>query len=64
LTHASRAAGRGLRGALDGAPMALVSSWRRGYLPGFVALVAVVGFNASTSRLIQVHIIEAFVSFH
>ena len=37
---ASRVAAAGLLGAALAAPMALVSSWRRGYLPGFVALVA------------------------
>ena len=39
---ASRVAAAGLLGAALAAPMALVSSWRRGYLPGIVALMAVV----------------------
>ena len=39
---ASRIAAAGLLGAALAAPMALVSSWRRGYLPGIVALMAVV----------------------
>jgi ABC-2 type transport system permease protein len=39
---ASRVAAAGLLGAALAAPIALVSSWRRGYLSGFVALVAVV----------------------
>jgi ABC-2 type transport system permease protein len=39
---ASRVAAAGLLGATLAAPMALVSSWRRGYLPGIVALMAVV----------------------
>ena len=38
---ASRVAA-GLLGAALATPMALVSSWRRGYLPGIVALIAVV----------------------
>jgi ABC-2 type transport system permease protein len=42
LQMASRAAAVGLLSAALAAPMALISSWRRGYLPGFVALVAVV----------------------
>jgi hypothetical protein len=42
LQTASQVAAVGLLGAVLAAPMALVSSWRRGYLPGFVALVAVV----------------------
>ena len=42
LQTAFRVAAVGLLGAALAAPMALVSSWRRGYLPGFVALVAVV----------------------
>jgi ABC-2 type transport system permease protein len=42
LQTASRVAVVGVLGAALAAPMALVSSWRRGYLPGFVALVAVV----------------------
>jgi ABC-2 type transport system permease protein len=33
-------AAAGLLGAALAAPMALVSSWRRGYLPGFVGLLA------------------------
>jgi ABC-2 type transport system permease protein len=37
---ASRVAAAGLLGAALAAPMALVSSWRRGYLPGIVALMA------------------------
>ena len=37
---ASRIAAAGLLGAASAAPMALVSSWRRGYLPGIVALMA------------------------
>ena len=39
---ASRVAAAGLLGEALAAPMALVSSWRRGYLPGIVALMAVV----------------------
>ena len=39
---ASRIAVAGLLGAALAAPMALVSSWRRGYLPGIVTLLAVV----------------------
>ena len=39
---ASRVAAAGLLGAALAAPMALVSSWRRGYLPGIIALVALV----------------------
>jgi len=39
---ASRVAAAGLLGAALAAPMALISSWRRGYLPGIVALMAVV----------------------
>ena len=39
---ASRVAAAGLLGAALAAPMALVSSWRRGYLPGIVALMALV----------------------
>jgi ABC-2 type transport system permease protein len=39
---ASRVAAAGLLGAVLAAPMALVSSWRRGYLPGIVALMALV----------------------
>ena len=39
---ASRVAAAGLLGAALAAPLALVSSWRRGYLPGIVALMAVV----------------------
>ena len=39
---ASRVAAAGLLGAALAAPMALVSSWRRGYLPGIIALIAVV----------------------
>ena len=39
---ASRVAAAGLLGAALAAPLALVSSWRRGYLPGIVALLAVV----------------------
>ena len=39
---ASRVAAAGLLGAALAAPIALVSSWRRGYLPGIVALLAVV----------------------
>jgi ABC-2 type transport system permease protein len=39
---ASRVAAAGLLGAALAAPMALISSWRRGYLPGIVALLAVV----------------------
>ena len=39
---ASRIAVAGLLGAALAAPMALVSSWRRGYLPGIVTLIAVV----------------------
>jgi ABC-2 type transport system permease protein len=42
LETAFRVAAVGLLSAVLAAPMALVSSWRRGYLPGFVALVAVV----------------------
>lgn len=49
LTFDAAAAGMASRAALAGllcaaltAPLALVSSWRRGYLPGFVALLAVV----------------------
>jgi len=42
IQTASRVAAAGLLGAALAAPMALVSSWRRGYLPGFVALVALV----------------------
>jgi ABC-2 type transport system permease protein len=42
LQMASRVAAVGVLGAVLAAPMALVSSWRRGYLSGFVALVAVV----------------------
>ena len=42
LQTASRVAAAGLLGAVLAAPMALVSSWRRGYLPGFVALVTLV----------------------
>jgi ABC-2 type transport system permease protein len=42
LQMVSRVAAVGVLGAVLAAPMALVSSWRRGYLPGFVALVAVV----------------------
>ncbi len=42
LETASRVVAAGLLGAALAAPMALVSSWRRGYLPGFVALVALV----------------------
>jgi ABC-2 type transport system permease protein len=38
----SRIAAAGLLGAALAAPMALISSWRRGYLPGIVALLAVV----------------------
>jgi len=38
--HRVVAAARGLGAALA-APMAVVSCWRRGYLPGFVALLAV-----------------------
>ena len=39
---ASRVAAAGLLGAALAAPLALVSSWRRGYLPGIVTLLAVV----------------------
>jgi ABC-2 type transport system permease protein len=39
---ASRVGAAGLLGAALAAPMALVSSWRRGYLPGIVALALVV----------------------
>ena len=39
---ASRVAVAGLPGAALAVPMALVSIWRRGYLPGFVALLALV----------------------
>ena len=39
---AARVAAAGLLGAALAAPLALVSSWRRGYLPGIVALMAVV----------------------
>jgi len=39
---ASRVAAAGLLCAVLAAPMALVSSCRRGYLPGFVALLAMV----------------------
>jgi ABC-2 type transport system permease protein len=42
LQTASRVAAVGLLGAALATPMALVSSWRRGYLPGFVALVTLV----------------------
>ena len=42
VQKASRVAAVGLVGAALAAPMALASSWRRGYLPGFVALLAVV----------------------
>ncbi len=45
---ASRVAAAGLLGAALAAPMALVSSWRRGYLPGFIALVAVVVVTQSS----------------
>ena len=40
LQTASRVVAAGLLGAASAAPMALVSSWRRGYLPGFVTLLA------------------------
>jgi ABC-2 type transport system permease protein len=39
---ASRVAAAGLLGAALAVPMALVSSWRRGYLPGIVALMVLV----------------------
>jgi ABC-2 type transport system permease protein len=39
---ASRVAAAGLLGAALAVPMALVSSWRRGYLPGFIALLTLV----------------------
>jgi hypothetical protein len=39
---ASRVAAAGLLGAALATPMALASSWRRGYLQGFIALVALV----------------------
>ena len=42
LQTASRVAAAGLLGAALAAPMTLVSSWRRGYLPGIVALMALV----------------------
>jgi ABC-2 type transport system permease protein len=41
-TMAAQALTAGVLSAALAAPLALVSSWRRGYLPGFVALVAVV----------------------
>jgi ABC-2 type transport system permease protein len=41
IQMASRVAATGLLGAVLAAPLALVSSWRRGYLPGFVTLLAV-----------------------
>jgi ABC-2 type transport system permease protein len=40
IQTASRVAAAGLLGAALAAPMALVSSWRRGYMPGFVTLLA------------------------
>jgi hypothetical protein len=39
---AAQALTAGVLSAALAAPLVLVSSWRRGYLPGFVALVAVV----------------------
>jgi ABC-2 type transport system permease protein len=41
IQMASRVAATGLLGAVLAAPLALVSSWRRGYLSGFVTLLAV-----------------------